>query len=133
MGSNTNRVWIAVLVVAVVVTATAGASCGDAVSALTPCGSFLIGSGPPKPSAECCQSASGLNKMAATLASRRALCQCLKQTGPSFGVKPERAKQLPPLCKLKLNIPISPTVDCNKYDTLSLSLSLSLASAHSKY
>ncbi|RWR71828.1 non-specific lipid-transfer-like protein [Cinnamomum micranthum f. kanehirae] len=109
-----NSLWMVMMVVMLVVTATEAVSCGDAVSALIPCGSFLIGSGPPKPSAECCQSAQTLNKMAATLATRRALCQCLKQTGPSFGVKPERAKQLPPLCKLKLNIPVSPNVDCNK-------------------
>ncbi|XP_058069019.1 non-specific lipid-transfer protein-like [Magnolia sinica] len=114
MGKNVvGAMWVLCLVVAQIAGA-AEVSCGDAVNALIPCGSFLLGSGAPTPSHECCQSAQSLNKLATTPTSRRALCQCLKQTGPSFGVKPERAKQLPPLCKLKLNIPISPTVDCNK-------------------
>ncbi|KAL5981554.1 hypothetical protein ACLOJK_015616 [Asimina triloba] len=91
-----------------------GLSCGDAVNALIPCGSFLIGAGAAQPGKECCQSAQSLNKMSTTAESRKALCQCLKDTGPSFGVKPERAKKLPTLCKLKLNIPISPNVDCNR-------------------
>nr|CAD1839550.1 unnamed protein product [Ananas comosus var. bracteatus] len=91
-----------------------GVSCSDAVNKLIPCGSFLVGTGPAKPSARCCQSAQGLQQMATTVAKRRALCQCLKQSGPSFGVRPERAKLLPSACNLQLNIPVSPNVDCNQ-------------------
>ncbi|KAJ0989833.1 hypothetical protein J5N97_008189 [Dioscorea zingiberensis] len=87
-------------------------SCGDAVDALIPCGSYLVGEGAEDPSAQCCASARGLNKMATTLATRRQLCECLKETGPSFGVVPKRAKHLPPFCKLKLDIPVSPNVNC---------------------
>ncbi|KAF8414167.1 hypothetical protein HHK36_002166 [Tetracentron sinense] len=105
---------MSLVLLALIVSPVNGVSCGDAVSVLIPCGSFLLGDDEPKPSDQCCSSAQSLNKMAETRASRRALCECLKQTGPSFGVNPERAKQLLPLCKLKLNIPISPDVDCNK-------------------
>ncbi|XP_042489636.1 non-specific lipid-transfer protein A-like [Macadamia integrifolia] len=87
-------------------------SCGDAVSALIPCGSFLMGEGPPKPSDQCCSSAQALNKMASTHASRVAVCECFKSSGPSFGVKPARVKQLPSLCKLKLNLAINQNTNC---------------------
>ncbi|XP_026448125.1 non-specific lipid-transfer protein-like [Papaver somniferum] len=90
-------------------------SCGDAVSDLVPCGSYLMGSGSnSSPTKECCDGARKLNQFATTTADRQSLCACLKQTGPSFGVKTDKAKQLPVLCKLKLNIPISPNVDCSK-------------------
>ncbi|OVA01117.1 Plant lipid transfer protein/Par allergen [Macleaya cordata] len=91
-----------------------GVSCEEAVSDLIPCATYLMGSGGPNPGSQCCASAQKLNKLASTTADRQSLCECLKQTGPSFGVKPERAKQLPVLCKLELNIPISPDVDCSK-------------------
>ncbi|MCL7046941.1 hypothetical protein MKW94_026132 [Papaver nudicaule] len=86
-------------------------SCGDAVSDLVPCASFLMGSGTSNPSTECCDGARKLNQLATTTADRQSLCACLKQSGPSFGVEADKAKQLPVLCKLKLNIPITPTVD----------------------
>ncbi|KAF8410791.1 hypothetical protein HHK36_003328 [Tetracentron sinense] len=106
--------WILSLVaLALIMSRANGSLCGDAVNALIPCGSFLVGAGPPTPSNECCTSAQKLTKLAQTTATRRALCQCLKDNGPSFGVKPQRAKQLPTLCKFSLSIPISPTVNCN--------------------
>ncbi|KAI3988048.1 hypothetical protein MKX01_011837 [Papaver californicum] len=89
-------------------------SCGDAVSDLVPCGSYLMSSGSSTPTKECCDGARKLNQLATTTADRQSLCACLKQTGPSFGVKVDKAKQLPVLCKLKLNIPITPNVDCSK-------------------
>ncbi|KAI3985015.1 hypothetical protein MKX01_004783 [Papaver californicum] len=67
-------------------------SCGDALSNLVPCGSYLMGSGSYTPLKECCD-------------------VCLKQTGPSFGVKADNVKQFLVLCKLKLNIPITPDID----------------------
>ncbi|EMS63499.1 UDP-glycosyltransferase 91C1 [Triticum urartu] len=52
--------------------------------------------------------------MAGTPGARRALCRCLEQSGPSFGVLPDRARQLPALCKLGISIPVSPHTDCDK-------------------
>ncbi|KAK1306172.1 hypothetical protein QJS10_CPA10g01937 [Acorus calamus] len=108
--------WILVLLLASTTTlkpASAAFSCGDAVSALTPCGPYLIAvSGTTSPSPQCCRSAQSLNRMAVTVWDRQALCQCFKQTGPSFGVVPSRARQLPQLCKLGPNTAISPNVNC---------------------
>lgn len=91
----------------------AGVSCGDVVSALIPCGPYLLGQGADKPSDECCKSAQGLNKMVATVTMRRQLCECMEQTGPSFGVEPKRASGLPSYCRLKLDIPVSLHTNCS--------------------
>ncbi|XP_008803495.1 non-specific lipid-transfer protein 3-like [Phoenix dactylifera] len=119
MASSSARctLW-AVAAVLVVSTAAAAAaakvSCGDAVNALIPCGSYLVGSGQAEPSPRCCKSAGELSRMASTVAERRALCQCFKQTGPSFGVKPERANHLLTACNLSLTIPLNPNMDCSR-------------------
>jgi hypothetical protein len=91
-------------------------SCGDAVSALIPCGSFLVGAdaGASGPSESCCRGAQALRRMAGTAGARRALCRCLEESGPSFGVLPDRARQLPSRCKLGVSIPVSPHTDCSK-------------------
>uniref|UniRef100_A0ACD5X5N6 Uncharacterized protein n=2 Tax=Avena sativa TaxID=4498 RepID=A0ACD5X5N6_AVESA len=109
-------VVLAVLVAAADVGHAAGVSCGDAVSALIPCGSFLLGAdaGAEGPSESCCRGARALRRMAGTAAARRALCRCLVESGPSFGVLPERARQLPARCKLGVSIPVSPHTDCDK-------------------
>ncbi|KAM0942764.1 putative plant non-specific lipid-transfer protein/Par allergen [Dioscorea sansibarensis] len=91
----------------------AAVSCGDVVNALIPCGSYLIGEGGDKPSGECCKSAQGLNKLVSTVTMRRQLCECMEQTGPSFGVVPKRAGSLPSYCKLKLDIPVSLHTNCS--------------------
>ena len=91
-------------------------SCGDAVSALIPCGPYLVGADAAgaAPSESCCRGAQALRRMAGTAAARRALCRCLEQSGPSFGVLPDRARQLPARCKLGVSIPVSPHTDCDK-------------------
>ncbi|CAM0877194.1 unnamed protein product [Alopecurus aequalis] len=108
-----------ILLAAVTVMAASAAevSCGDAVSALIPCGSFLVGAdtGARGPSESCCRGAQALRRMAGTAGARRALCRCLEQSGPSFGVLPDRARQLPARCKLGVSIPVSPHTDCNKF------------------
>ncbi|KAG9455108.1 hypothetical protein H6P81_008012 [Aristolochia fimbriata] len=106
--------WVMFLVVGAVMGPAEAMSCSDAVSAMVPCGSFLLGSSGARPSPQCCQSALALQKKTPTRAGLRDLCLCFKQTGPSFGVQPEKAKLLPQLCKLNLNMPISPDIDCNK-------------------
>ncbi|VAI23900.1 unnamed protein product [Triticum turgidum subsp. durum] len=105
---------LAAAMAAVATDAAAEVSCGDAVSALIPCGSFLVGAVAGAPSESCCRGAQGLRRMAGTPGARRALCRCLEQSGPSFGVLPDRARQLPALCKLGISIPVSPHTDCDK-------------------
>ncbi|CAA7410333.1 unnamed protein product [Spirodela intermedia] len=100
-------------------------SCGDAVSSLAPCGGYLTGIGEGNPSAQCCERVQSLGRMAATGPERKAICECFKQTAPSFGVKPDRVTHMLTFCKLRLNLPISPNVDCSRYTSLPpVSLSL---------
>jgi Probable lipid transfer len=101
-------------------------SCGDAVNSLIPCGPFLIGTGQEQPGERCCQSAQELKRMASTTNTRRSLCRCLEQAGPSFGVNPQQALKLLSMCKLDINIPIGASINCNSL-SLFLSLSLSLS------
>ncbi|KAG8098670.1 hypothetical protein GUJ93_ZPchr0013g36379 [Zizania palustris] len=108
-------VLAAVVLVAAAAGAGAAVTCGDAVNALVPCGPFLVGAaGGDQPGATCCGSARALRSMAATADARRALCRCLEQSGPSFGVLPDRARRLPALCKLGLAIPVGAGTDCSK-------------------
>ncbi|BAF13565.1 non-specific lipid-transfer protein 1 [Oryza sativa Japonica Group] len=106
-------VFVAVVVVAAGAGGAAAVSCGDAVSALAPCGPFLLG-GAARPGDRCCGGARALRGMAGTAEARRALCRCLEQSGPSFGVLPDRARRLPALCKLGLAIPVGAATDCSK-------------------
>ncbi|XP_058757482.1 non-specific lipid-transfer protein A-like [Vicia villosa] len=89
-------------------------SCPEAISNLLPCLTFLTGFLPPTPSAECCTGATNLFNKANTTPILRSVCQCLKDASTRFGVKPDRAAQLPQLCHINLSFPISPTVDCSK-------------------
>ncbi|KAH7659875.1 Plant non-specific lipid-transfer protein/Par allergen protein [Dioscorea alata] len=110
----TMMIMMMMMVVVVVGSNGAAVSCGDVVNALIPCGSYLIGEGVDKPSGACCRSAKGLNKMVATVTMRRQLCECMEQTGPSFGVVPKRASGLPAYCKLHIEIPISLHTNCSR-------------------
>ncbi|KAJ4976158.1 hypothetical protein NE237_001264 [Protea cynaroides] len=81
-GRGGGCVWVLrLLVVGLMMLRQEVLSCGDAVSALNPCGSFLLGMGHPKPSDQCCSSAQALNKMAVMRASRVAVCECFKFSG----------------------------------------------------
>jgi hypothetical protein len=91
-------------------------SCKDAVTALLPCQSFLVSSSPLPlpPTAACCVGAQNVFKQAVTSEVRKALCECFKKVGKEMGVKPERAKQIPILCKINVPVTIDPNVDCSK-------------------
>ncbi|KAK6932805.1 Bifunctional inhibitor/plant lipid transfer protein/seed storage helical domain [Dillenia turbinata] len=93
-----------------------GIDCGEAVSSLVSCESYLFGSGDPKPSAACCSSAQALNKKVNTKPERKSLCECFKKMAPSLGVNNKRVEQLPTFCKLNLNLAITPDVDCNNHE-----------------
>ncbi|KAG6641831.1 hypothetical protein I3843_09G098800 [Carya illinoinensis] len=88
--------------------------CQDALTALLPCMSFLTGSNPPTPSANCCLGAKEVLNKATTSEDRKDLCVCFKKAAAQDGVKSDRAEQLPDLCKIKSPVPIKPDVDCNK-------------------
>ncbi|TVU44476.1 hypothetical protein EJB05_03919, partial [Eragrostis curvula] len=90
-------------------------SCGDVVSALVPCSAFLTGAGPATPPAACCDGARSLLRMAGTADARRAMCRCMVQAAPSFGVLLDRAQELPDRCNIDFKLPIGGVnTDCNK-------------------
>ncbi|KAK9133170.1 hypothetical protein Scep_012698 [Stephania cephalantha] len=90
-------------------------TCGDAKAALFPCGSYLMGFGAaPRPGDKCCSNVKSLNNQAEDRATRRALCQCLKDAAHAYGVKADRARDLPTYCKITLEVPVTPNVDCTR-------------------
>ncbi|XP_059440656.1 non-specific lipid-transfer protein-like [Corylus avellana] len=89
-------------------------SCKDAITTLIPCQPFLVGSDPASPTAACCLGAQNVVKQATTPEARKALCECFKKSGKDMGVKPEKVKQIPDLCKIDVPVPIDPDVDCSK-------------------
>ncbi|KAB1221744.1 Non-specific lipid-transfer protein [Morella rubra] len=91
-------------------------TCADAVKALLPCQSFLVGTGPvtAPPSSDCCQGAQSVLKEANTPETLRALCVCFKDAAKKLGVNPDRAGSIPKFCDMKVPVPIDPDVDCTK-------------------
>ncbi|KAK9224168.1 hypothetical protein WN944_012618 [Citrus x changshan-huyou] len=103
---------LVILVLAVSASRVHAMSCSEAVTTLMPCVPFVVGSD-PRPTASCCLGVKTVNDQATTKEDRRALCECLKKAGPALGAKPEKAKQLPGLCGIKVPVPIDPNIDCN--------------------
>ncbi|XP_059435678.1 non-specific lipid-transfer protein AP10-like [Corylus avellana] len=91
-------------------------SCTDAVIDLLPCQSFLVSYGPALPTDACCQGAQAVLNQATTIEIRKSLCECFKKVGKDMNVNPEKAKQLPSLCKIDTPVPIDidPNMDCSK-------------------
>ena len=89
----------------------AALSCGSVVSSLSPCRSYLTGG--PGPSAACCQGVKNLNRAASTTRDRRTACQCIKTLAQSVKPNPTNSQALPGKCGVKLNVPISTSVNCN--------------------
>ena len=87
-------------------------TCQAAVTDLMPCQPFLVGFGPATPSFTCCEGAQNILNQATTTATRRALCDCFKNAAKAFGINPDRAIQLPQLCKINVPVPLDPNVDC---------------------
>lgn len=92
-------------------------SCGQVVSSLTPCVSYLR-SGGAVPDA-CCSGVRSLKIAAKTTPDRQAACRCLKQAAAAIsGTRNTFAKGLPGKCGVNIPYSISPSVDCSKYAPL---------------
>ncbi|XP_027340863.1 non-specific lipid-transfer protein 1-like [Abrus precatorius] len=85
--------------------------CKEALPLFTPCQPYLVGSA--EISASCCAGLTGIIQLGDTTQFRRDLCKCIKNAASQIGVNPQKAKQLPQLCKITLPFPIDPSVDCN--------------------
>jgi hypothetical protein len=98
-------------------------ACNKVLSDLIPCVSYVV-SGGSVPAA-CCSGIKSLKDVTKTTADRQSACKCVKQaisgipyTDYNIGL----AAGLPNKCGVNLLFKINPSVDCNKYDWLSLSL-----------
>ncbi|XXG86007.1 hypothetical protein AAC387_Pa11g1000 [Persea americana] len=88
-------------------------ACGQVVSSLTPCVSYLR-SGGAVPGA-CCSGVRTLNIVAKTTPDRQAACSCLKQAaGAITGTTNTLAQGLPGKCGVHIPYKISPSTDCSK-------------------
>ncbi|EOY04472.1 hypothetical protein QUC31_017254 [Theobroma cacao] len=87
-------------------------SCGQVTGYLTPCISYLRGSGGAVPSS-CCSGIKGLNSAAQTSQDRKAACACIKSAAGSIsGINYALASQMPSKCGVSIPYQISPNIDC---------------------
>ncbi|MFS7905030.1 putative plant lipid transfer protein/Par allergen [Helianthus anomalus] len=87
--------------------------CGNVIVKLINCESFLFGYS-NQPSPQCCASAQDLVQAAnASKDVLKATCRCLKNAVQTLPVNLSNAARITPLCHLNLDIPISPSVDCD--------------------
>ncbi|GAB4827293.1 hypothetical protein Ancab_034182 [Ancistrocladus abbreviatus] len=119
MSTSSNWSWtvgqfMLITMIILVAKTVSAVTCQEVISAMAPCSGYLKGKDPPPPSEACCSSCRNLLQQSQTKEERRALCQCLKETGPKVGVVPERIKQLTEHCKLQLPFPTTPEFDCDK-------------------
>ncbi|XP_038688633.1 non-specific lipid-transfer protein 1-like [Tripterygium wilfordii] len=87
-------------------------SCTQSLLSLLPCLPFFT-TPIPMPSVQCCVAVASLNLEANTKEIRQELCNCFKSAFTSYGVLPEKAKQVPQLCNVPVPVPIDPNIDCN--------------------
>ncbi|KAK2966113.1 hypothetical protein RJ640_002024 [Escallonia rubra] len=87
-------------------------NCGQVDASLAPCLTYLTQGGTPP--VQCCSGVRAITEMATTQADKRAACQCVKDAAShEKTLNDDAAKTLPQKCGVKMDIPISPTTDCN--------------------
>ncbi|VFQ61658.1 unnamed protein product [Cuscuta campestris] len=119
---NSSSVWLAAAVVCMLVVASAphggeaaGITCGQVVTPLMSCVSYLQGNGASPPPPACCQGITRVNSLARTTPDRQTACNCLKNTAMKLnGLKPDLAEALPAKCGVNIPYKISMTTDCTK-------------------
>ncbi|XP_051146826.1 non-specific lipid-transfer protein 1-like [Andrographis paniculata] len=94
--------------------AAAAVACPQIEGALAPCIGYLIGQdGGPSP--PCCDGVKAVKGMAQTTPDKRAACNCIKAAANRYtNLKDDAAQSLPDKCGVKLDVPVSRTVDCHK-------------------
>ncbi|KAB1224632.1 Non-specific lipid-transfer protein 3 [Morella rubra] len=111
------------MVVTHVPSAKASLSCNQVVRYLTPCVSYVANGGTVP--TECCTGIKTLYSLAQTTVDRQSVCRCLKQAVsgvPYSAYNLGLASGLPKKCNVNIPYKISPSADCNKYDSYSLDL-----------
>lgn len=94
-------------------------TCGQVVSYVAPCLGYLRNGGAPP--TVCCNGVRGLRSQARTTSDRKTICNCLKSASSSYrGVSGNYAASLPGKCGVNIPYKISPSTDCNRYNTSNL-------------
>ncbi|XP_019446896.1 PREDICTED: non-specific lipid-transfer protein 1-like [Lupinus angustifolius] len=86
-------------------------TCGQVVSGLTPCLSYLRTGGAVP--GTCCNGVKGLVASAQSTADKQIACNCLKSLAASTTFNPEYAASLPGKCGVNLPYKISTSTNCN--------------------
>ncbi|KAL5133150.1 Non-specific lipid-transfer protein 3 [Glycine soja] len=94
-------------------------SCGQVVSNLTPCISYVLYGGATVP-AQCCNGIRNLYGMAQTKPDRQAVCNCIKNAVRNSGFTYSHfnlnlAANLPKNCGVNIPYQISPDTDCTSF------------------
>lgn len=94
-------------------------TCGQVVSNLTPCISYVVYGGATVP-AQCCNGIKNLFGMAQTKPDRQAVCNCVKNGVRNSGFTYSNfnlnlAANLPKKCGVNIPYQISPNTDCTRY------------------
>nr|AAF71695.1 phospholipid transfer protein [Phalaenopsis japonica] len=88
-------------------------TCGQVVSTLTPCISYIRGDSTLPQT--CCSGVKKLNALASTSPDRQGACSCLKNLASHIpNLNPARAAGLPGNCGVSVPYPISTSTDCSK-------------------
>ncbi|XP_061370728.1 non-specific lipid-transfer protein 1-like [Gastrolobium bilobum] len=97
----------------------AALSCGQVVTTAAPCVAYLKGSSGGAVPGPCCNAIRTLNS-AKTTPDRQAVCRCLKPTVLNLpGLNPNNLAGLPGKCGVNLPYKVTPSIDCNKYGSVS--------------
>ncbi|CAN0899027.1 Non-specific lipid-transfer protein A [Linum grandiflorum] len=118
MKGSVGVISMVVLVVTVVVAMprVAAINCGQVDAYLAPCIPYLInGAAGGDPAPKCCEGVLNLKTNTPTVDERRAACACVKVAAGRYPVKDDAAASLPTKCGVSVSIPISKTIDCQRY------------------
>ncbi|KAK1375663.1 Non-specific lipid-transfer protein C, cotyledon-specific isoform [Heracleum sosnowskyi] len=92
----------------------AAVSCGTVTMKAAPCLNYAKGTD-SAPSAQCCTGLTALATSAKTLDDKKAICNCMKNAVKNIkGVQDKYLSQIPTACKIKINFPVSLSVNCDK-------------------
>ncbi|KAL4200672.1 hypothetical protein AMTRI_Chr02g212330 [Amborella trichopoda] len=97
--------------------------CTAVTESLVQCVTYLTGA-TDQPAAACCAGMKHLTQIAATVADKRAACDCIRKEEERFhNIKEEAAIKLPGACGVTISVPISPNTDCSNINSISIHLS----------
>ncbi|KAL1829482.1 hypothetical protein ACET3Z_007894 [Daucus carota] len=91
----------------------AAVPCSTVTVKAAPCLNFARGVD-ATPSAQCCSGLTALASGAKTLDDKKAICNCMKNAVKNIkGVQDKYLSKIPTACKIKVNFPVSLSVNCN--------------------